>query len=721
VQAGRPTVSASTPHCEPDGEIIVDKLLHRIGGASARHPWRVVALWLVTVVGALGLATAAGGEPTNDYRLPDAPSQAGFDLLEEHLPELAGAKATVIVRGPTGALEPSALDRLVGELRGVPHVSTVAPPRLSADGDAALLAVGYDVPVTHDDVMGNIGALEDAVERADLGDAQVAYGGEVPESALEIGGTGEVVGVVAALVLLVLTFGSLIVAGLPIVVALLGLGLGSAGGMLLTAVMDISSFAPTVATMVGLGVGIDYALLLITRFGEHRREGLAPVDAAARANVTAGRAVVFAGTTVLVSLFGLRFGGLPIFESFGTTTALTVVAVVAAALTLVPALARLAHARLDRRAVRGMRGARPALTARWVAGVVRRPVAWLVAGTTLLLLLAAPALGMRTWPLDPSVDAADSTTRQAHDLTTAEFGPGATGPMTFVADLTKVGTNELESVRAAVADHPDMVGVTPVLPSPDRAVAVFSAESAYAPQDERTRDLVEELRDANPDGVVVTGYSPMQLDLSAIVSERIWLVAAIVITLSMILLALMFRSVVVPLKAAVMNLLSIGAAYGVLVAVFQNDAGAALVGLDHGIAISSFVPIIMFAILFGLSMDYEVFLLSRVREDYLRSGDAVGSVVSGISASSRVISSAAAIMVAVFVGFAFEPTPLIKMLGIGMAIAAALDATLVRMVLAPAAMALLGRWSWWMPASLDRLLPHLSHDGGEREHAGVTR
>jgi RND superfamily putative drug exporter len=519
----------------------------------------------------------------------------------------------------------------------------------------------------------------------------------------------------------VLTFGSLVVAGLPIVVALLGLGLGSAGGMLLTAVMDISGFAPTVATMVGLGVGIDYALLLLTRFVEHRREGLGPVEAAARANVTAGRAVVFAGTTVLVSLFGLRFGGLPIFESFGTTTALTVVAVVAAALTLVPALARLAHRTLDRRAARGTRGTRPAVTARWVAGIVRRPVVWLVASTTLLLLLAAPALGMRTWPLDPSVDAEGSTTRQAYDLTAAEFGPGATGPMTFVADLATVGATEVEAVRAAVADHPDVVGVTPVLPSPDRAIAVFSAEGAYAPQDERTRDLVEELREANPDGVVVTGYSPMQLDLSTIVSGRLWLVAVIVITLSMLLLALMFRSVVVPLKAAAMNLLSIGAAYGVLVAAFQTDTGAGLLGLDHGIAVSSFVPIIMFAILFGLSMDYEVFLLSRVREDYLRSGDAVGSVVSGITASSRVISSAAAIMVAVFVGFAFEPTPLIKMLGIGMAIAIALDATLVRMVLAPAVMTLLGRWAWWMPASLDRRLPHLSHDGAERDLEEVAR
>jgi putative drug exporter of the RND superfamily len=704
--------------------IIVDKLLYRVGRVSAQHPWRVVAAWLAAVAGAFALATAIGGEPVNDYRLPDAPSQAGFDLLEEHLPELAGAKASVVVRAGSGELDPAALTRLGAELAGVPHVSSVAAPRLAADGDAALLAVGYDVPVTHEEVMGNPEALEDAVDRASLGDAEVAYGGEVPESALEVGGTGEVAGVVAAFVLLVLTFGSLLAAGLPLVVALLGLGLGSAAGMLLMALTDISGFAPTVATMVGLGVGIDYALLLLTRFVEHRAEGLDPVEAAARANVTAGRAVVFAGTTVLVSLFGLRFGGLPIFESFGTATALTVIAVLAAALTLVPALARLTHRRLDRRTARDPRGDRPALTSRWVTGVVRRPVAWLLASTALLLALAAPALGMRSWPLDPSVDPEDSTTRQAYDLVSAEFGPGATGPLTFVAELTEVRPDQVEAAAAAVAAHDGIVGTTAVLTSPDRSIALFSAESAFAPQDQRTPDLIADLRAEHPD-LVVTGYAPMQVDLSNIVSERVWLVALVVIALSVVLLSMMFRSLVVPLKAAAMNLLSIGAAYGVLVSLFQTETGAHLVGLDHAIAVSSFVPIIMFAILFGLSMDYEVFLLSRVREEWLRTGDAVDSVISGIAASTRVISSAAAIMVAVFVGFAFEPTTLIKMLGLGMAVAVALDATLVRMVLAPAAMALLGRAAWWMPGWLDRRLPRISHDAtptdSDRELAAVAR
>jgi RND superfamily putative drug exporter len=314
---------------------------------------------------------------------------------------------------------------------------------------------------------------------------------------------------------------------------------------------------------------------------------------------------------------------------------------------------------------------------------------------------------MRIWPLDPSVDPADSTARQAYDLVSAEFGPGATGPYTFVADRSDLPDSEVTALHAMVAAHPDIATVSPVQQSPDGALAVWTAEASFAPQDPRTTDLIGDLRDANPDGVVITGYAPMQADLSDIVTERVWVVAGVVIALSVLLLTVMFRSVVVPLKAAAMNLLSIGAAYGVIVALFQTDTGAGLLGLDHGVAISSFAPIIMFAILFGLSMDYEVFLLSRVREDWLATGDARRSVVTGLARTGRVISSAAAIMVAVFIGFAFDSNVLIKTLGIGMAIAIALDATVVRLVLVPATMTLLGRWNWYLPHWLERILPHV--------------
>jgi RND superfamily putative drug exporter len=689
----------------------MDSLLYRLGRSSARHPVRVVALWIAAVVAAFAAATASGGEPVNDYELPSAPSQQGFDQLAAHFPDLAGASATVTVHDDAAPVDPADLDRLSMALLDVPHAGIVAPPRVSEDGDTALVALSYDAPVTDEDVMGNVDALEEAVTAAGLDDLEVTYGGEVPESAMEIGGAGEVVGVVAALVLLVITFGSLVAAGLPLLVALFGLGLGSAVGMVLTRFMDVSSFAPTVATMVGLGVGIDYALLLVTRFVENRDVGLDPIEAAAQANATAGRAVVFAGTTVLVSLFGLRLGGLPLFESFGVMTALTVLAVLLASVTLVPALASAGHSRMSHRRQNVARSERPGRIDRWIVRVVRRPVAWALLSATLLLALAAPALGMRIWPLDPSVDPAASAARQAYDLVSAEFGPGATGPYTFVADRRDVDDDTIDALREHVAAHEDIVATSPVQESPDGAIAIWTAEASFAPQDPRTPDLIEDLRAANPRGVEITGYAPMQVDLSDIVNERVWVVAAVVIAMSVLLLTVMFRSVVVPLKAAVMNLLSIGAAYGVIVALFQTDTGAQLLGLDHSVAISSFAPIIMFAILFGLSMDYEVFLLSRVREDWLRTGDATGSVVTGLAATGRVISSAAAIMVAVFIGFAFDSNVLIKMLGIGMAVAIALDATVVRLVLVPATMTLLGRWNWWMPTWLDRVLPVVSHDG----------
>jgi RND superfamily putative drug exporter len=664
-------------------------------------------MWLVGLVTAFGAAASLGAEPVNDYELPSAPSQEGFDLLSQHVPALSGASATVTVHDPDEPVDPRAMTRLSSALLDVPHVATVAPPRVSDDGDTALMAVGYDVPVTHDDVMGNVEALQRAVASAGLDDHVVTYGGEVPESAIEIGGTGEVLGVVAALVLLLITFGSLVAAGLPLLVAFFGLGLGSAAGIVLTRFMDVSSFAPTVATMVGLGVGIDYALLMVTRFVEHRDQGVDPVEAAARANFTAGRAVVFAGVTVLVSLFGLRLGGLPLFESFGIVTAFAVLAVLLAAITLVPALASAGHRHVKHRRRRPVADRGPSHVERWVGRVVRRPVAWALLASTLLLALAAPALGMRIWPLDPSVDPAQSTTRQAYDLVAEEFGPGATGPYTFVADRTELPGDEVAALHATVAEHPDVALVSPVQESPDGALAVWSVEAAFAPQDPRTPELLADLREANPDGVVVTGYAPMQADLSDIVADRVWVVAGVVIALSVLLLMLMFRSVVVPLKAAVMNLLSIGAAYGVIVVLFQSDTGARLLGLDHGVAISSFAPIIMFAILFGLSMDYEVFLLSRVREDWLATGDPRRSVVTGLASTGRVISSAAAIMVAVFVGFAFDSNVLIKTLGIGMAIAIALDATVVRLVLVPATMTLLGRWNWYLPRWLERVLPHV--------------
>lgn len=697
----------------------MSRILHRLGYSTAAHPWRTIAAWLVVVVVALGLANAFGGTTRDDYDIPDARAQVGIDQLRAHLPHGGGATAQVVVHDRQGdPLAATDLDGLVRRLGELDHVTSVSAPRLSSDTATALLTVAYDVPVTDPDLVGEHGyqPLEDAV--APLRDAglQAELGGELPGGAeSQMKGTGELAGVIAALALLVLAFGSVVAAGLPLVVALMGLAVGSAGVTLLAATMDVSTAAPTVATMVGLGVGIDYALLIVTRHVEFLGRGHHPREAAGRALATAGRAVAFASLTVLISLMGLRLGGLPVYSTFGYATAIAVVSVLAAALTLVPALCGLAGRRLMPRGVRSgrqVRASRPPLTARWAARVVRRPIAFGLAALVFLLALAAPVLGMRTWPQDGSSASTETSQRRAYDLIDAEFGPGANGPFTIVVDAHRA---DPEAVADQVAAHPGIAGVSVPVPSPDGAIAVFDAEPSTGPADERTSDLVLALRADLPAGVEVTGTTPIFADISGMLSERLWLVVGFVVSVSVLLLAMMFRSVVVPLKAAAMNLLSITASYGVLTVVFQWGWGGPLLGIDHAVAVSSWIPILNFAILFGLSMDYEVFLLSRIREFWLRTEDATASVERGLAATGRVISSAAAIMVVVFLGFSTEADTVVKQLGLGMAVAIVLDATVVRMVLVPATMTLLGRWNWWLPAWLDRLLPTLEAERHESE------
>ncbi|HSU01423.1 MAG TPA: MMPL family transporter [Nocardioides sp.] len=695
----------------------MSRLLYRLGHGSAAHPWRTLVAWLGIAVVVVGLGSAFGGEPQDDYDVPDARAQVGVDQLREHLPASGFASAQVVVHDRDGGAPAAArLDALAERLVAMPHVLAVSDPRSSTDGDTVVLDVAYDVPVTDLDLMGNLDPLEDAVAPTRDAGLQVELGGEVPGSAAApMEGYGELIGVVAALLILVLAFGSVVGAGLPIAVALTGLGVSSSGILLLAATMDVSTSAPIVATMVGLGVGIDYALLIVTRHAEHLREGHPVAVAAGRAVATAGRSVVFAAATVLLSLMGLRLSGLQVYGSFGFATAIAVVAVMAASLTLVPALARFAGNRLLPRAQRRPRGddaqaprtPKVPLTARWAGRVGRTPLPWAVGAALVMLVLALPVLDMRTWPQDPSTQSTDLTTRKAYDLVADEFGPGHNGPLTFVVDNDVLDRDDLADLLMGLDARDDLVAVTPPVTSDDGAISVFNAVPAWGPTDERTPGLVEDVRDAVPDGVEVTGTTAMFSDIADLLSGRLWLVIGFVVGTSILLLAMVFRSIVVPLKAAAMNLLSIGAAYGVVTAVFQWGWGVELLGLDHSVPVSSWVPILMFTILFGLSMDYEVFLLSRVKEDYDATGDARGSVVRGLAATGKVISSAAAIMVAVFLGFATEVDVLLKMLGIGMAAAILLDATLVRMVLVPATMSLLGRANWWMPAWLDRLLPGL--------------
>ena len=687
--------------------------LHHLGRTAAAHPWRTICAWLVLAGAVFALAAGFGGTPQENWDIPGARAQVGVDQLREHTPGAGNATATVVVHDRDGApLSADVLGPLADRLGALDHVVAVSPPRASADADTALLSVSYDVPVTHRDLYQDVEPLEDAVAPTEAAGFQVELGGDLPETAAApMRGTGELIGIVAALLILVLAFGSVIGAGLPVVVALGGLAVGSAGITLLAATMDVSTSAPMVASMVALGVGIDYALLLVTRFTEFLAAGHEKTEAAGRAVATAGRSVVFASATVLISLLGLRLAGLPTYDAFGFATAIAVVAVASAALTLVPALCGLFGRRLLPRKVRRARGSVGSpLMERWATRVSRRPVAWALLATTVMLTLAAPAVAMRTWPQDASAQSSELTTRRAHDLVADEYGPGANGPILFVVTASKVSEAETEQLAASIGARDDMATVTPVTASPDGALRMFSAEPTFGPTDERTPELVGDLRADVPAGVEVTGTTPLFADIADLLTTRLWLVVGFVVGISVLLLGLVFRSVVVPIKAAVMNLLSIGAAYGAVTAVFQWGWGAGLLGIDHPMPVSSWLPILLFAVLFGLSMDYEVFLLSRVREEWLDSGDARESVVRGLSHTGRVISAAAAIMVAVFLGFASEVDVVVKQLGLGMAVAVALDATVVRMVLVPATMTLLGRRNWWLPAWLDRVLPTVRVD-----------
>jgi RND superfamily putative drug exporter len=696
----------------------MSRLLHRLGGSAARHPWRTIGAWVVAMVFVLGLAGTVGGALNDDYTIPGSDSQQAYDLLRERFPEMAGADARVVVHSDDGPVAPAALDDASRDLAAMDSAGVVSPPVRSPDGRTAIIAVQYDVPVT--DFKGDEGlvALEEATESLVDDGYQVAYGGQVPENVQAPGGTAELVGILAAVVILLLAFGSVVAAGLPIGIALVGLGVGTGGITLLAAATDVSTVSPTLASMIGIGVGVDYALFIVTRHRDALARGLSVPEAAAEANATAGQSVVFAGGTVLLALSGLQFTGVPNFTSMGYATGIVVLLTVVAAVTLLPALLGLAKLRVYSRRSRRTGHLEAAAShsptaARLAHTVARRPVAWLIGSAVVLLALAAPALGMKIGTSDAGNEPTDTTIRQAYDLVEEGFGPGSNGPLLVAVDVDQVGPGGLAALQQQLASTDGVLSVTPPAVSADGSAAVLTVTPATGPQDDATIELIDGLREAMPAGVHIGGFTATMNDFSDVLAENLWVVVAVVIGTSFLLMVLAFRSVVVPVKAAAVNLLSVGAAYGVITLLFQTERGADLLGLPGPVPIAAYVPVLMFAILFGLSMDYEVFLLSRVREEYLRTGDSRASVVAGLSSTARVISSAALIMVAVFLGFAFDPAVVIKMMGIGLATAIALDATLVRLVLVPATMALLGSRNWYLPRWLDRVLPNLDAHGIE--------
>jgi putative drug exporter of the RND superfamily len=723
----------------------MSQLLYRLGRFAARRPWRIVAAWLLVALAVIGASAGFGRELEDAFEAPGLDSTAALDLLTAAQSDAAGPTAQVVVTPRDGESffdSPDArlaLQRTQAAAAALPNVLGTSDPSgalaagidaatasgtISPDGRVALIRVQYRLI---DDL--SSADLDNLKQFADVtssdGQLRVELNGDLFFAFEEPGANiGELVGLIVAVVILLLAFGSLIAMGLPIGLALFGLALGIASMPLITYLIDIPSWAPDMASMVGLGVGIDYALLLVTRHREFLARGLTVVDSAGRAVATAGQSVIFAGGTVVIAILGLAVAGVPFMTSAGIAISVTVLLMVLASITLLPAFLGLAGHRVN--GLRARRRSRPQPVSigagweRWGRHVSNNAWRYTVGVTIGLLALAAPVLSLQIGFPDEGSLPPSRTERRAYDLVADGFGPGLNGPLVIAVDISD-DASVVEPLRAAIAGDAGVASVTPADVNTEAGVATMLAFPTTSPQDDATLVTIDRLRsdvfptvlDGRAASAHIGGQTASFSDIGHRVNDRMVLFIAAVILLSFLLLTVVFRSVVVALKAAVMNLLSIGAAYGVLVMVFQWGWGASLIGLESTVPIVAFIPMFMFAILFGLSMDYEVFLLSRVREEYLRTGDNDSSVLHGIASTARVITSAALIMISVFLGFVLGDDPGVKMIGLGLATAIFIDATVVRMVLVPAAMRLMGNANWWLPKWLDRLLPtlHIEGDG----------
>lgn len=675
--------------------------LERWGRLVTARPRATLLASLAVLAALLVLAVTAGGTPRDDYDVKRVEANTGWQLLLDHLPEVANASAVVVVHDGQGPVSDADIVALTKNVTAVPHVAGATVLQATADRRTVALDVRYDREVTDPAVMGQLAPLEKSFQSTKDKGFQVDATGPLPISAAQpFDGTGEIVGVIAAAVILLLTLRSVIAAGLPLLTSLVGLAGGGALVLLLARIMQVSTIAPTVAAMVGLGVGLDYCLLVTVRLIGFRRSGQEPRQAALSAVQTAGRSVLFAGITVLLALTGLSLSGLPIFHSFAYATALAVLAAMASALTLGPCLGMLYARRVQPaqgnvlREQLGVEAEHSALTARLAARMVRTPIRWILVAVLVLVPLCWPAFSMHTWPQDANNEPTSFTTRRAEDALAKAFGEGFNATLLAVlpGDLAPA---EVQRFSAAVSGLPRVSAVTPVAAAKDGSITVVAITPGIRSTNPATPELLRDVRRVAPAGVHITGDPAYNADIADLLEGRLGLVMAFVIGAATLLLGLLYRSVAVPIKAALMNMLSIGAAYGAMTLVFQQGHGLGLLGVDQPVAVSSYVLMLMFTILFGLSMDYEVFILSRVKELYDQTGHPRESVTSGLAATATVVTSAAAVMIAVFAGFAAEDDLVVKQMGFGMAVAVFLDATLIRLVLVPATMSLLGRWNWW--------------------------
>jgi RND superfamily putative drug exporter len=698
--------------------------LARFARLMYRRRRMVVATWIVLLIGVTVLAKSFSGEHTVDYTTPGSDSAQAQHLLADRFPEQSGDTVQLVFHAPGGVRSPAIAGRIAAvetDARQVPHVAFVHPANVSPDGTVALTNVQLDA-TTEKVPVSSVESIMKLAARSGGDGLTIEAGGAAVQNAEGTEAGSEQIGMIAALFILLIVFGSVLAAGLPMAVALLGIGVALGLGNLLSHLFMVPDWAPSLVTMIAIGVGIDYALFIVTRYRGALTAGQEPEDAVVTAVTTAGRAVLFAGGTVVISLLGLSAMGLKYLYGTAAVTVTGVLVVLIAAITLLPALLGFAGHSIDRLRVplvRGDRGER-GLWARWSHVVQRRPLVTGAAALLLLLTVAAPVTSLRFGYPDAGTDPASLTSRRAYDLVASSFGPGANGPFVLTAqphgDSTIV--DRLSFTLRAV---PGVAAVLPPQLNSTGEVAALIVIPTTGPQDPATGRLLHRVRDAVP--TVTTGTSAVVhvgganaafADESDFMGGRLPYFIAAVIALSFILLLVVFRSLLVAVKAAVMNMLAIGASYGVMALALQGGWFGELIGIHEATPIPAWVPMMMFAVLFGLSMDYEVFLLSRIREEYLQTGDNASAVAHGMARTGRVITAAAAIMVAVFGAFMLGDQVLMKVIGLGMASAVLLDATVVRMVLVPSTMELLGDRNWWLPGWLGRILPRFEL---EREEA----
>ena len=729
---------------------MMSQSLYRLGHLSARRPWVVIGSWLVFAAVVVGAASTLGHKLEDSFRVPGLDSQQANDLVTAAGTGQAGLTAQIAVTPLDDSATFFDSPQARAALAEVQAGAAALPNVLSTSDPVGALTAGSDTAQRSDVVSpdGRVALIRvqypelDALTAADLANLK-AFGAQAADGSplrIEMGGDlffafeqsaagiGEAIGLLVAAGILFLAFGSLIATALPIGMAIFGLAVGISSMSLLAHLIDVPSWAPVLGSMVGLGVGIDYALFVVKRHRDHLARGMPVPESVGHAIATAGQPVVFAGGIVVVSVLGLAVAGVPFMTGGGIALAIVVAVMVAVSITLLPALLGLSGHAINRFGLRRHGPADDASWSRWVQHVTRHAKAYLVGVTALLLALAAPALALRAGIPDDGALPTSRTERQAYDLVAQGFGPGRNGPLVIAVDLA-ADPNVLGPLADAIGADRGIAEVATPTVNTAADVASMVAFPTTGPQDKATRDTVERLRSevipralaGSPAHAHIGGQMVHFADVGVRVNDRLPVFIGAILLSSFLLLMLVFRSVLVPLKAVVVNLLSIGASYGVMVMVFQWGWGADLIGLTSTVPIVSFIPMFMFAILFGLSMDYEVFLLTRVREEYAASNDNDASVVRGIASTGRVITSAALIMIAVFLAFVSGQDAGTKMFGLGLATAILVDITLVRLVLVPATMKLLGDANWWLPKWLDRLLPTIRADSNEGPRAPRRR